>query len=102
MWRTLLLLVIIPVAFAETDNLMPQRKQVLQELLKNDCGACHGLTLKGGLGPPLLPEALVGKSDTMLVDKILHGRTGTAMPAWEKIINVQEAHWLVQYLKKSR
>lgn len=102
MWRALLLLLTMPVAFAKTDNLSPQRKQVLHELLMNDCGACHGLTLTGGLGPSLLPDALAGKSNTMLVNTILHGRKGTAMPPWEKLINAQEADWLVQYLKKPR
>ena len=25
--------------------------KVLEHLVKQDCGSCHGLTLKGGLGP---------------------------------------------------
>ncbi|MBY0432057.1 MAG: cytochrome C oxidase Cbb3, partial [Rhodospirillales bacterium] len=35
----------------------PARQAALFNLLAQDCGSCHGLTMKGGLGPALLPEA---------------------------------------------
>jgi mono/diheme cytochrome c family protein len=28
------------------------RQAELLHLLKHDCGSCHGMTRKGGLGPP--------------------------------------------------
>ncbi|MGD8874759.1 MAG: cytochrome c, partial [Gammaproteobacteria bacterium] len=34
------------------------RQAQLLYLLKHDCGSCHGMTRKGGLGPALLPENL--------------------------------------------
>ncbi|WP_442498626.1 c-type cytochrome [Methylobacter sp. sgz302048] len=74
------------------------RQNALRNMLKHDCGACHGLTLKGGLGPALLPEALAGKSDDFLADTILNGRQGTAMPPWQQFINRDEALWLVKVL----
>lgn len=77
----------------------PQRQQELRTLLKHDCGACHGLTLKGGLGPALLPADLKEKPDDFLVKTILKGRTGTAMPPWERFINSDEAAWLIDQLK---
>jgi len=69
-------------------------------MLAHDCGSCHGLTLKGGLGPSLLPEALLNKSDEFLVSTILEGRKGTAMPPWKPFITEQEALWIVQKLLK--
>lgn len=77
-----------------------ERQQVLANMLAHDCGSCHGLTLKGGLGPSLLPVALLDKSDGFLVHTILEGRKGTAMPPWKPFITEQEALWMVQNLLK--
>lgn len=76
------------------------RQAELLHRLRHDCGSCHGMTLKGGLGPPLLPEVLAGRDDDELVDVILHGRPGTPMPPWDFEISDEEAAWLVQKLKK--
>ena len=78
----------------------PGRQQDLLYRLRQDCGSCHGMTLKGGLGPPLLPADLAGKEDVALVDAILHGRPGTPMPPWDFEINAAEAAWLVAQLKE--
>lgn len=77
-----------------------KRQQELRNMLLHDCGSCHGLTLKGGLGPSLLPEALLNKSDEFLVYTILEGRKGTAMPPWKPFVTEQEALWMVQKLLK--
>src|SRR4030065_599626 len=37
------------------------RQQALRHLLAQDCGSCHGLTLRGGLRPALTREGLGGK-----------------------------------------
>lgn len=79
----------------------PERQSTLRNMLNHDCGACHGLTLKGGLGPALLPEALAGKPDDFLISTILNGREGTAMPPWQPFMNRDEAAWLVGILRKS-
>ncbi len=79
----------------------PERQVVLRHLLKNDCGACHGLTLQGGMGPALLPDSLDEKPDEFLVATILNGRKGTAMPPWQPFMNHDEALWLVGVLRKS-
>lgn len=78
----------------------PARQKALIYLLRQDCGACHGITLKGSLGPSLLPEALAGKPDDTLVDIILGGVPGTPMPPWGVEITRHEAAWLVRQLKK--
>ncbi len=78
-----------------------ERQEILRNMLKHDCGACHGLTLKGGLGPALLPENLATLSDDFLINTIQKGRKGTAMPPWKPFITPTETRWLVQTLLKN-
>lgn len=87
-----------PVVFADEPS--SQRQQELINLLKHDCGSCHGLPPKGGLGPSLLPEALAGKADGMLIDIIQNGRPGTAMPPWKPFLSIAETAWLVKQLRQ--
>jgi len=75
--------------------LTPDRKAELIHLLKNDCGSCHGMTLKGGLGPSLLPEALSGKPPEVLRSIILDGVPDTPMPPWRGLLTEDEVGWLV-------
>lgn len=76
------------------------RRGELISLVRQDCGSCHGLTLKGGLGPSLLPEALKDKSADYLKSIILHGRPDTAMPPWQRFLSEAEAEWIVFNLQK--
>ena len=78
------------------------RQAQLMSLLDQDCGACHGLTRQGGLGPALTKQALAGKSPIMLREVILNGRPGTPMPPWKPFLSEQEADWLVQVLIQGR
>lgn len=78
----------------------PERKNELTNLVQQDCGSCHGLRFEGGLGVPLTPEALEGKSSESLRDAILYGRNGTTMPPWNPFITEAEAAWIVQMLQK--
>jgi cytochrome c55X len=86
----------VPAVAAEVP---PARQAELLRLLTQDCGSCHGLTLRGGLGPALTREALAGKSADMLRAVILHGRPGTPMPPWRPFMNEAEAAWLVKHLQ---
>lgn len=79
----------------------PERQATLTHLLRQDCGSCHGMTLRGGLGPALLPEALADKPDDFLIQTILNGRQGTAMPPWRSLLTPDEAAWLVRQLRKN-
>ena len=72
----------------------------LEHMLKQDCGSCHGLTMKGGLGLPLTPDALQGKPPEMIASVILDGIPGTAMPPWRPLLTEDEAMWMANYLKK--
>ena len=60
------------------------RQAELVNMVRQDCGSCHGMRLKGGLGPALLPES----------------RPGTAMPPWQQFMNEDEAAWIVRQLQK--
>lgn len=72
----------------------------LRTILRHDCGACHGLTLHGGLGPPLTPAVLGERSTSQLVETILNGRDGTPMPGWQGLLTVEEAKWLATSIKE--
>ncbi len=70
----------------------------LKNLLLQDCGSCHGMTLKGGIGPALTKDVLKNKSRKMIKMTILNGRSGTPMPPWKLILSQQEVDWLVETL----
>ena len=69
-------------------------------MLKHDCGSCHGLPPKGGLGPSLMPDALADKNDAVLIDAIQNGRAGTAMPPWKQFLSIDESRWLIEQLRQ--
>lgn len=84
---------------AGAESVTPVRQNELINMLRHDCGACHGITLKGGIGPALTRQALAERSDTLLIDTILQGRPGTAMPPWEGLLSPEEVAWLVAQLR---
>ena len=75
-----------------------QRQAQLEHLLTQDCGACHGLHLTGGLGPELTRAALAGKSRDSLIATVTQGRPGTAMPGWAPLLSPDDIRWLVDLL----
>ena len=79
-----------------------ERRAVLLHWLRDDCGACHGMTLAGGLGSPLAAAALADKPAGGLVATLLYGRLGTAMPPWQPFISEDEARWLIDLLQSDR
>lgn len=87
-------------AVAQTAAPDPGRQQQLVHLVRQDCGSCHGMTLKGGLGSPLLAENMRDKPADSLVATILQGRPGTAMPPWLGIIDEADAVWIVEQLQR--
>ena len=75
------------------------RQTELVYVLEQDCGSCHGLTFKGGLGPALLPERFADRGADDLAEIILDGVPGTPMPPWRPLLKPNEAMWLAQILK---
>jgi cytochrome c55X len=76
------------------------RQAELLYLLKHDCGSCHGMTRKGGLGPPLLPDNLRDRPPMLMENTVLDGRPGTPMPPWRGLLTEQEVRWLVEAIRR--
>jgi cytochrome c55X len=87
---------------AATEAPSNQRQKDLMHLLLADCGSCHGMTMKGGLGPPLLPADLVGKPDDYLFAVIRDGRAGTPMPPWHQFLSDAEIRWMIDVLRQEK
>lgn len=81
------------------DELSSERREQLRNLVHQDCGSCHGMQLRGGLGPALTPEALQDKHHEFLVITIREGRPGTPMPPWKTLLGEADIEWIVDYLK---
>lgn len=78
----------------------PAREARLDNLILQDCGSCHGMTMKGGLGRPLLPERLADVPRDGLAGIILDGVPGTPMPPWRGLLSDEEALWIADRLKR--
>lgn len=83
------------------DSLPLARQQALEHLLLQDCGSCHGMTLRGGLGPALLPDQLRVKDPEALARIIRDGLPGTAMPPWGPLLSSADIEWLASRLLHS-
>jgi len=70
----------------------------LKNLVHQDCGSCHGLTLKGGLGPDIRPDALSHYDIETLSEVVLDGIPGTAMPPWRPLMSEADAKKIAEYL----
>ena len=83
-------------------DIAPARQAELEHMVIQDCGSCHGLTMKGGLGRAITPDDLAGRDTHDLAAIILDGIPGTAMPPWRPLISDAEALWIADYLKKEK
>lgn len=93
------LLALLLMASPAVAEISPDRAEKLEHMVIQDCGSCHGLTMKGGLGSPLTPEVLAHAEPEGLALIILDGVPGTAMPRWRPVLNEDEALWIARYLK---
>ena len=92
----MIILLVSMTAQAEFDV---EQQDRIKHLVLHDCGSCHGMTLKGGLGPPLTADVLQHKSPGLLSTIIMNGVEGTPMPPWRDILDEQEVNWMVKQLK---
>ncbi len=76
------------------------RRAELAALVRQDCGSCHGMTLKGGLGSPLLPAEIAHLEAEGIAQIILDGIPGKPMPPWRGLISEAEARWIADRLKE--
>lgn len=82
-----------------TPGFSDDRAKALEVLVRQDCGSCHGLTLKGGLGPELSANRFDGVPSDAIAALILDGVPGTPMPPWRGLLSEQDALWIADYLK---
>ena len=75
----------VPLSVAATEPPASRQAELLH-MLRHDCGACHGLRLHGGLGPPLTSAAMARYAPEVLEQMILEGRPGTPMPPWKALL----------------
>ena len=91
----------LPLALAAgAQELDLARQQSLIRLVRQDCGACHGMRLTGGLGPALTREALADKPLDAMAATIVHGRPGTPMPPWRNMLSDTEVRWIAEQLAR--
>lgn len=95
-------LALVAMASPAWAEVLPERAKALEHMVIQDCGSCHGLTLKGGLGRPLTTQALAHADADGLAMIILDGVPGTAMPPWRPLLSEDEAMWIARYLKDGK
>jgi len=85
-------------------NVLPDadRAAELTYMVQQDCGACHGMRLNGGLGPALRPENLRGKPPAWLRTIITHGNPNRGMPGWKTQLAPAEINWIAEGLLQGR
>jgi|SaaInlStandDraft_4_1057021.scaffolds.fasta_scaffold112793_2 cytochrome c55X len=93
-------MIVTAAGVAATAPVDATRQAELSVLLEQDCGSCHGLTRKGGLGSALLPDNIAHFTDEALIEIILDGVPGTPMPPWRRFLNRAEASWIVDRLRQ--
>ena len=96
-------LLALTITLALTDPavaLEAKRQRELTTLVRQDCGSCHGMTLKGGLGKALLPQSIEHLEVDGLAAIILEGVPGVPMPPWRGLLNEAEARWIARKLKE--
>ncbi len=72
----------------------------LMHLLKQDCGSCHGMRMKGGLGPELTKDKMEQLGVGGIYAVVKYGRPGTAMPPWSAILSDNEIEYIAKQLVK--
>ncbi|WP_457607510.1 cytochrome D1 domain-containing protein [Nitratifractor sp.] len=86
------------VSLAATMAQAGTSKMNFAKVYEKECQGCHGPIHQGGVGADLRPKALKKKNKQMLVDTIMEGRPGTAMPAWKSTFSRDDAAGMVDWL----
>lgn len=86
-------------AFAQSPAPDAARQRELVRIVRQDCGACHGMRLTGGLGPSLQAARLAEWPVEGLVATIANGRPGTPMPGWSpRMLSGSDVRWIAEQL----
>ena len=100
MWRSTSALALAALLASAPVCAAEDRSEALTTLILQDCGSCHGMTLRGGLGASLLPVDLADKDTEVLAAIILDGVPNTPMPPWRGLLSEPDARWIAAALKK--
>jgi aldose sugar dehydrogenase len=72
-------------------------------LYTQNCAACHGRALNGGMAPSMLDDQWrFGSEDSDLVRSIAKGHPPQGMPGFEKSLSAEEIRALVVYIREQR
>lgn len=88
------------VVFATLPLMAGESKMDVAKMFEKECQGCHGPNHEGGVGSSLDPKVISKKNDYMLVDVILNGKAGTAMPSFKGKMNKDDTDKMVDYLLK--
>ena len=99
LWPKAVLILCLMAPPVAAEQLTPQRKAELRTLVVQDCGSCHGMTLKGGLGSALRPVDLDGVEATTIAQIVLDGVPDKPMPPWRGLLSDSDALWIAHALK---
>ena len=95
-----LLLLLLTVSASNAAEVTQPRAAELENMVLQDCGSCHGLTRKGGLGPDIRAKTLEGYQPDALASIIKNGVEGTPMPPWGPLLSDEDINWIAEYLLK--
>ena len=98
-WREAVALLCLSSSLALAGGISAERKAELRNLVLQDCGSCHGMTLKGGLGSALTPADLEGVDPSSVAQIVLDGVPGKPMPPWRGLLSEPDAMWIAKALK---
>lgn len=69
-------------------------------LFAANCAACHGAEGEGGIGPDLHSNVFIkGLTDEALIEFILSGRPGTAMPGFQGKLELEDTQAIATFLR---
>lgn len=96
----LLVSVCLPLGASHAAEVTAPRAAELENMVLQDCGSCHGLTRKGGLGPDIRAKTLADYAPEGLAGIIKYGIDDTPMPPWGPLLSDDEISWIAEYLLK--
>jgi len=89
---TITIIVVSSTLFAGTSQMN------FAKIYKQVCAGCHGPIHQGGVGSDLRPDALKKVEVYTLVETIMEGKAGTAMPAWKSTFSKDDAAGMLNWL----
>lgn len=100
MRRAVTVVLLLMAGSAAAQAIDAARQQRLIRMVRQDCGACHGMRLTGGLGPALTRDVMADKPLDSMAATIVHGRPGTPMPGWRPMLSDADARWIAEQLAR--